>query len=407
MELSGHFHKKAIWLILGGVIFVFALLTAMWIVFMKFHPGDEISRMLQAMSEVQSFHERSAFSWTRGEGRERTTTTVHTIGPIDLSHSSGLQQETKFRVFRVSRAKEYVDLSGEIRTIDGTNYLTYAPPGPDIEGFDFSNETWISLAKNELPAWGSVIPGLDVPGGWGSGSELRATSPLSQTVSIFQNLLAGADIFLIHYNDLTDTIDDRDMRIFDLIFDPDAIRTFLLEMIRQTEGREITDADRVLVETQANALDNLTIRVWIGVEDHLLYRLQSAGAVEGEKHTLIPVDMIVELSDFNAAFIGNVPKKSISFASIARSILGTLEQAELRDLTKTIVVDDVSTLPVTKSETNDDPDGDGLSSIVEAFYRTDPKVFDSDGDGKSDGEEILSGKNPRGEGTLFGFGLGG
>ncbi len=401
--MNGH---RGLWVIIGGVVFIFALLTAMWIVFMKFHPGDEIRRMLQAMSQVQSVHERSAFSWTRGEGRERTTTTVHTIGPIDLSHASGLQQETKFRVFRVSRAKEYIDLSGEIRTIDGTNYLTYAPPGPDIEGFDFSNETWISVAKNELPAWGSVIPGLDIPGGFEGGSRDQNFES-SVLISAFRDLLADADIFLINYDELTDTIDDREMRIIDLIFDPDAIRTFLLEMIRQTEGREIDDSDRVLVETQASALDNLTIRVWIGVEDHLLYRLQAAGVVEGEKHTLIPVDMIIELSDFNAVFIGHVPKKSISFASIARSILGTLEQSELRDLTKTIVVDDVATLPVMKTETNDDPDGDGLSSIVEAFYRTDPNVFDCDGDGKSDGEEILSGKNPRGEGTLFGFGLGG
>lgn len=398
--MNGH---RGLWVIGGGILFVFALLTASWVVFMKFHPGDEIRRMLSAMSELESVHERSAFSWSRGEGRDRITTTVHTIGSIDLSHASGLQQETKFRVFRVSRSKEYIDLSGEIRTINSTNYLTYAPPGPDIEGFDFSDETWISLSKDELPAWGSVIPGLDIPGGFGSNSDIDFTQ---QTLSVFRSLLKNADVFLIKYDELTDTIDGHETRIFDLIFDPDAIRTLLLESIRQLEGREPDDSDRLLVETQASALDNLTLRVWVGVEDHLLYRLQAAGAVEGEKHSLIPVDMIIELSDFNKAFSGHIPKKSISFASIARSILGSLEESDARDLTQVIVIDEEETLPVIKTETSDDPDNDGLSNIVEAFYRTDPNVADSDGDGKSDGEEVLSGKNPRGTGTLFGFGLG-
>jgi len=51
-----------------------------------------------------------------------------------------------------------------------------------------------------------------------------------------------------------------------------------------------------------------------------------------------------------------------------------------------------------------DTDNDGLIDAREEFYGTDPKHPDSDGDGFSDGFEVLNGYNPMGEGKLKTYG---
>ena len=56
---------------------------------------------------------------------------------------------------------------------------------------------------------------------------------------------------------------------------------------------------------------------------------------------------------------------------------------------------------------SEDPDHDGLSNLLEAFYQTDPNNPDTDGDGVSDGDEVSQGRNPTGPGLLFDFGLSG
>ncbi|MEK7452783.1 MAG: hypothetical protein AAB614_00960 [Patescibacteria group bacterium] len=45
-------------------------------------------------------------------------------------------------------------------------------------------------------------------------------------------------------------------------------------------------------------------------------------------------------------------------------------------------------------EPDADPDSDGLKNWEETTYKTDPRKFDTDDDGYSDGEEVLSGYNP-------------
>ncbi len=49
---------------------------------------------------------------------------------------------------------------------------------------------------------------------------------------------------------------------------------------------------------------------------------------------------------------------------------------------------------------DDDADQDGLSSVEEEKYGTDPAKADTDGDGYVDGEEVRAGFNPNGSGRL-------
>ncbi|NBT37121.1 MAG: hypothetical protein EBT21_03220 [Actinobacteria bacterium] len=400
--------KRALLFIIGGVVFALILVFSAWIVLGKFRPELEIQRMLKAMSQVQTVRERSAFSWTRGEGRERTTTTLYVTGQADLSQPDALQHDSKFRLFRLSKATDYADLSGEIRLIDGTTYLTYAAPGPDVTGVEFSKSgTWVSFLSGELPEWGSVIPGLNAPVAsvTPAGSEWNGDGLVR-----LRDLLGRADVFLVRYDDVTEVIDGHAARIIDARFDPDALRSFLLDIVRAKVDRDPTTDERLAVENEALTVENVSIRLWIGIDDHRLYRIQAAGGLypAGPK-VLVPADAIVELYDFDAPFGAVAPETRLvtSFASIL-SALPVGDEGPLSNGSEmtTLVSNDAARLPTQTTDANGDTDGDGLSAIVEAFYLTDPNKADTDGDGKSDGEEVLSGQNPRGNGTLFGFGLG-
>jgi len=291
--------RRALIFISTGVVCILAVAIAAYVVLSQFRPEDEIRRMLLAMSEVATVSERSAFSWSR-DGDDRATTTLYTTGQLNLEEPSEVDQVTRFRLFRLSREKDYVDLSGEIRTIDGTSYLTYAPPGPDVEGagVDFGEtDTWVSFESGELPQWGSVIPGLDDPvRDQGTGDRGQEAEWTPEALGRLRYLLAHADIFLVSYDDLTELISGHATRVIDARFEPDALRSFLRDLIRAREDREPTTAERLAVEAQAKALEKLSVRFWIGIDDHLLYRIQAAGAIpdamaaEGE-NVLVPFDL--------------------------------------------------------------------------------------------------------------------
>ncbi len=404
--------RRALYFIITGVILILAAVFSTYIVFSKFRPETEVQRMLRAMSKVQTFRERSAFSWNRGLGSDRNTTTLYLVGQNDLSKLPSLQQDTKFRLFRISRSRQYGDLSGEIRTVGDRTYLSYSPPGPSVPGADFSKkDAWISFADGELLKWGSVIPGIDAPI-----VTLPVTSSYLEPIEAWtddgilrmRDLLAVADVFLVRYDDVTEIVDKHATRVIEARFDSDAVRAFLADEIRAKSDREPNDAERVVIEARAKQVERLRVRLWIGVRDHLLYRFQAAGTVAEDQKTNASIDVLVNLTDFDAPFVGEVPKKPTSFASVANAVLGTLETSGSsagREFA-TVVTNDVAHLPTNSVGGFDDTDNDGLSAVVEAFYRTNPNVADTDGDGVSDGDEVLSGQNPNGNGSLFGFGLG-
>jgi len=424
--------RRPLYFIASASLFVLVVVFAVYVVFMKFRPETEIQRMLRAMSKVETVRERSAFSWTRGEGKDRVAISLYLVGQVglsnidDLDNPNPIQQDTKFRLFRLKKSKDYGDISGEIRTVAtstgsgpsaGTTFLTYSPPGPDVPGTDFSSpDTWISFADGELAKWGPVIPGMDMP----IVSLASRTTPnpslneggesVSWTVDAIlrlRNLLSVADVFIVRYDDVTEIVDKHATRVIEARFEPDAIRALLLDLIRAKENREPTDAERVVVESQASDLERLAVRLWIGIDDHLLYRFQAAGAVNGAT-----IDVLVNLFDYGAPFDGEMPspKRTTVFSSIYHAMIGSLESSTFaeasEDKSAALVTNDIARLPVETTSAADDADHDGLSATVEAFYQTNPNKADTDGDGKSDGEEVLSGQNPNGTGSLFGFGLG-
>ena len=387
--------RRALYFIVSVVLFILIVVFAVYVVFMKFRPETEIQRMLRAMSRVETVRERSAVSWTSGEGKDRTTVSTYLVGQVDLSALPEIQQVTKFRTFQINRSKAYGDLSGELRTIDGTSYLSIS-----------SKDEWVSFADGELAKYGDVIPGARVP------------ALTDEAILRLRELLSVADVLMVRYDDVTEIVEQHATRVIEARFEPDATRALLLDVVRAKENREPTDAERVVVESQASDLERLAVRLWIGIDDHLLYRFQAAGVsqtspcpspCEGEGS--VSIDVLINLFDYDVPFDGEMPspKRTTGFSSIYNAMIGSLESSgnAIPSPSQGEGQGEVyGRLPVETTTKSDDADGDGLSAIVEAFYQTNPNVADTDGDGKSDGEEVLSGKNPNGSGSLFGFGLG-
>lgn len=405
----GHMQGRgALIFIAVGVTSVLALVAGAYVVLTAFRPEDEVRRMLAAMAEADTLETRGSFSWTRGEGAERVATSLYTLGQMDLSEPGAIQHATKFRLFRLSASEEYADLSGELRTIDGTTYLTYAAPGPRMRGLDFAaGETWIAFAPGELRQWGAVVPGLEVPL-FGDASEVgSAWTPAS--LARLRGLLARADVFLVDYDDVTELVDGHATRLIEGRFDSDATRAFLRDVIRAREDREPTREEWLAVERQAAAIESLAVRLWIGIDDHRLYRVQAAGSVtEPGSNVLVPMDVVVEFTDVDAPFEGTAPTGATTFSALVNAVFGNEEPVlflgpnanEMR-----LSSNDPSRLPTENAAEKGDADGDGLALVVELFYQTDPANADTDGDGTDDGEEVLAGSNPRGSGSLYGFGV--
>lgn len=401
--------KRALIFIAIGSWAVVSLALATGLVLGQFKPEQELRRMLVAMSNVKTVDETTALSWTRQDAVSgRVTTTVFTKGQVQVTPPGQVDHGTQFRVVQVSEKKEASDLSGEARKLGDTTYLTYAPPGPAVPGLSFADGVWLKLAPGDVTVWGPVVPSLDVPL---FDSKLPASPWTNDSIELLRQNLGKADIFYVKNADLTEVVNGAATRVFDVTIDPDAVRALLRGLIRLREGRDPTDSELLEVDRQGAALANMTVRLWIGTQDHLLYRMQAAGAIDEGKggNNLTPVDFLASFSNYGAPFAVDAPANTVDLAQFAASLGTTLPTAGTASLggahgTSLLGSTDAH-LPSVQGSDQTDSDGDGLSNVLEAFYGTDPNNPDTDGDGVNDGQEVLQGRNPRGTGSLFGFGL--
>lgn len=381
--------KKVLTFLILGVTVVMALTFAAYIVLGQFRPEVEMRRMAIAMARLSSFSHDVGFGWSQDD----VATTLYASGSLQTDVDNVVEHETSFRVVRISQADEYSDLSGEIKSINQKTYLTYNTPGPSVPGVSFAEETWVEFNEGEIERWGEIVPGLDAP--------LALITPLTgwdpEATARLRYMLALTDVVIVVYDGLIETIDTMEMRIIDGRFEKDALSAFLLDLVRAKSGQEPEDADRILADAQAAQLAGLTLRFWIGAEDHLLYRLQAADDF---------FDIRIDFSEFNAQVNIEAPTNTTLFQEILKTALPESAGATSVFGDSQLVTNSTARLPVIVVEESDDADGDGLDDLLEGFYGTDRSRADTDGDGVNDGDEVRSGKNPRGKGSLFSFGLG-
>jgi len=398
--------RPLFFLVLGAAVaVVLALATARELT--RFRPDAELRRMFVAAARAETVSFKGAYAWMDGPRQNRVLSTAYAAGQARLAGERAGDVGTQFRYVRLG-SRAYNDVAGELRSVDGTVYLTYAPPGPEVPGAPFTEDgAWLSFTRDEFPAWGAVLPGVDLPG-WAP--DPRAAPWTPESLLRLRRLVAALDAARASFDGTVEEINGREARVLDVSLDRAAMETFLLDAVRAREGREPGDMERVRAARLAEALAQLHVRAWVGKTDHLPYRVQAVGALPGAAgEEWQPVDVFVELADFDGPFEVRAPERPLGFRAVLGS-LGILPAADALASDRLAAAPEPlaasAGLPVFTFAGGDDADGDGLDAILEAFYGTDPHNPDTDGDGMSDGEEVRRGRNPRGDGSLFGFGLG-
>lgn len=385
--------KRLLAIIALGSLAALALALAAYVELTKFRPDDEWARMRAALLRLHTARFDAGEHWT-GEGG---VTTAYARGQLRRT-GTRLDAVAEFRAVSSGGEGAYADLSGELRDIDGTRYLTYLPPGPPEAAMAFGEPgTWAAIARAQLPLWGPVLPFARVPvfsegparSAWGTESAGRLLRLISQV-----------DVLRFSREEpLAREVRGVRARVLDARFDREAAEALLLDVARAREGREPTDGERVQALREADVLAGAYLRLWIGVEDHLPHRMNLVAWLPGEEREVL--DMRLDLSGFDEPFEEKLPDPVVAFRpSLEGSGEGRASFGSLSALPERAAV-----LPGTRFPASSDPDGDGLDGVLEAFYATDPSRADTDGDGKGDGEEVREGRNPRGTGSLFGFGL--
>lgn len=382
--------RRLLALIAIGSITVIALALAAYVELAKFRPEEEWARMRAALLRLHTVRFDAGMHWTAQGG----VTTVYAQGQAQRDRGE-VDHVTRFRAVSTDDATSHADLSGEIRQLRGVSYLTYAPPGPTISAVSFDAPgTWVAIAPSSRSRWGPLLPGATpvfsegpVRSPWDASGILRLIPVLSR-----------ADVLRFSQDAPKERlVRGTDTRVIDARVDREAAFAFLLEVARAREGREPADGQRLQASREADVLEGAYVRLWIGKDDHLPRRVNVVGWLPGEEREVL--DMRLDLSGFDEPFEGEVPSPNVAFQP-------ALEAAQAaRSATSDGVGTTFASLPALRFPASEDRDLDGLDDVLEAFYGTDPALPDTDGDGKDDGEEVREGRNPRGTGSLFGFGL--
>jgi hypothetical protein len=396
--------KKSLTFLLIGVLAVLSLTFAAYIVLTQFKPEREIRKMMITMAHLQSVHHELGFTWTQQDEYNPVTTILHTNGSMEVADDLQINHTTDFGVVYFSKQTGYQELSGEFRTIDEGSYLTYAPPGPRIQGVDFDDHTWIAIDQSERSLWGPLLPGVT----WPIESIFSKDEWTPEGRARLQYLLSYADIVDVTYNGYEFGHDGEKIYRISAWLSAQPINSFLLDLVRAKDAREPSNEERLLAYSTAKQLSGLSVNVWIGENNHFLYALSVDGTLRGETQTQeIPIDFRIEFSQFNEDLFLEIPTTFLEFKDLFEAVYGVLPSSAIGSANQMQTLVDASSarLPVTDEQTNDDPDEDGLTNIVEAFYGTNALVADTDMDGMNDGDEVRMGRNPRGIGGLFEFGL--
>lgn len=368
----------------------------------KFRPEIELRRAFVALAQADTIRQVSGFGWTEGTGDNRVVSTVYTSGQVRASDAA---YGARFRLIRLGKER-YSDISGELRSLEGAHFLTYTAPGPDLLSNPFVQpDSWLRFGSDEFSLWGPLFPGVTFP--LSSLFDPRATPWTTESLQRARRLLTQADFSSVGFDGTTEEVNGVRARVMDVRPDREVFESFLLGLIRAREGREPGEAERVRAAQFSAGLSRFTFRVWVGEQNHVPLRIQTAGLWRSEDGQEVPVDFLVEFSGVNDPFEVVAPPSPASFRTTLGSSFGLLPSAGVRTGGRPLAsLTPMSSLPTVVFTQTDDLDTDGLDAVLETFYGTNQRVADTDGDGMSDGEEVRTGRNPRGTGTLFGFGLG-
>ncbi|MDD5252203.1 MAG: hypothetical protein PHT12_06270 [Patescibacteria group bacterium] len=405
--------------LLSGVAVAMASL-----VFLLLPQSGEVIRIMQwRMVRANSFRFDARLDY-RGDAARRNDYgalvstpegwAVDTAGAVDrtpdpkkaATASVPFRTITGFSV-RVGAQEPTLDFAGEVRHVDKRDYVNFnALPehmGP-VRLADYADK-WLSLnvdalrKRIDLPFFGAAAKPMSPVDEARFVEDLRLTPFFVFEGQIGTEKVNGARAW--HYKVKPEILFIKDY-------------VFRLEQARL--GRELTVRERDAMDRFFADVTADDGEIWIGQRDYYLYRLRLRFNYDDGLHRGV-FSLTSDFTGFNQPLDIRAPEgEKLDMNAVAESLLpGLVTQLPLAQeggvplpASGGLAETASGGLPVSESAkpTGDsDPDKDGLPDALEFFYGTDPNNADTDGDGVSDGDEVASGKNPKGPGLLFDFGL--
>lgn len=376
--------------------------------------SSEIIHLMQwRMVRAKSFHVEVAIRYAgwneyRDENytlqKDREKIQIDTRGWIDRGgedEGDTLMVSQEFRIV-IGAEPDKVDLSGEYLKFGDADFVKFErlPERVGVVELGEYADQWLRFNLGELrekldtPLFGSTGIELDALDSAYLLDQFRQTPFLN-----FERKLKGEEMFGVPVNHYSVTPE--------ILF----FKDYFVRAESMRLGRELTSTERLAVDT---FFANVTAgggELWIGKRDYYLYRMRLRFIYDdGTRHGTF--DVTVSFSRFNDEIgIGGPGDDVREIGPILHSLLPSVaEHLPLAGEGSMRMIEKDGGgrggLPVEIKVAADlDPDGDGLTNGLEAFYGTDPHNPDTDGDGVSDGDEVNSGYNPGGPGRLFDFGL--
>jgi hypothetical protein len=199
---------------------------------------------------------------------------------------------------------------------------------------------------------------------------------------------------------------------YTVTFRPEAYKAFVIVLTTLREQRSFRDAELSQLEADLARVQVEDVQLKIRKRDFALQEVRLIMRYQNrETQSDIPFTATLRPLRVNQPLDISFPKEVqairgvLTAAGVTGLSLadGRTDETPVASSTETIT-DGLTPAPAPVPVMNDeDEDHDGLTQTLEAFYGTDVRNPDTDGDGYEDGYEVNHGFNPTGPGKLFDF----
>lgn len=319
---------------------------------------------------------------------------------LNIQDIGAIRSETQGRMVLHETGRE--PIIGEVHTIsEGERRVLWFDRAPTRDAIleKVLAQRWLSLSRSALNL-PMVRAGFSRPVAVGAEENIRELFRKTRFFRFSERLpdarLNGVDTYT-----------------YAVTFRPEALRAFVIVLTSLREQRSLTAEELARLDQDLLRWRVAWVQLSIRKRDFVLTEMRMDVRYENaETASSMPVSLTLKPSRWNEPLAISFPKEAEHIRAVLRSAgVAGLSLAEGRpnnpgaptsgDATSVGISVASST---TRIPADEDADQDGLTETLEAFYGTDTRNPDTDGDGYQDGYEVNHGFNPTGPGQLFGFG---
>lgn len=346
----------------------------------SYEGGFQVTR--QAAKNMSIHLDNSGVTQTESEESVEINVTVSAEGTTSFTEDKG---STKITVSATAGDKQmFGPISGETRKIDDSTYLNLEKIFvPSFMGIDFQAYSeiitgrWIEINREQI----LKSAGLDEINEKLEQAEAEASAKYDDRLE--QLFKAALPNFITVTEKLaSEDIDGVPTHHYAYVGNKEAILQFFADMKSVLEEDLDSGTANIFsrLDEQLAEYENIHGEVWIGKSDYYVRKITISSTIveDGEEEGNLSASVV--LSGFSEPVNISEPENAASVEQVFTEVLQKISEDA--------------------AKAKSDDDNDGLTYTQESLYGSDPENADTDGDGFSDGEEVVAGYNPNGPGAL-------